>query len=64
MEGREESPWGELSPHSDGSVATAVGVVHDGIEGLIHPHIKAQGYLQSLGVPITLGKTPDDQREP
>lgn len=28
---------GRLSPHGDGSVATAVGVVNNGIEGLIHP---------------------------
>lgn len=27
----------ELLPHSDGSITTAVGVVNDGIEGLIHP---------------------------
>ena len=35
VESREKSSWGELSPHSDGSIATAVGVVDDGIEGLI-----------------------------
>ena len=35
MESWEKSSWGELSPHSDGSIATAVGVVDDGIEGLI-----------------------------
>lgn len=33
-----ESPGTEeFSPHSDGSIATAVGVVNDGVEGLIHP---------------------------
>lgn len=30
-------PGDKLSPHRDGSIATAVGVVNNSIEGLIHP---------------------------
>lgn len=44
MEGREKSPWGELSPYSDGSVTAAVGVVHDGVEGLIQPLPEHHGW--------------------
>lgn len=34
----------ELSPHSDGSIATAVGVVDNSIEGLIHPLPEHHGW--------------------
>lgn len=44
MKGREKSPWGELSPYSDGSVTAAVGVVHDGVEGLIQPLPEHHGW--------------------
>lgn len=37
-------PGDKLSPHSDGSIATAVGVVNDGIEGLIHPLPEHHGW--------------------
>lgn len=44
MRSREKSPWGELSPCSDGSVTAAVGVVHDGVEGLIQPLPEHHGW--------------------
>lgn len=44
MVGRRRISGEEFSPHSDGSVATAVGVVNDSIEGLVHPLPEHHGW--------------------